>query len=202
MRSRISGNAMRTSSAIFVATSRASSCDRHAMTRPREYRKLPQCPATMRPSPAIYLASSIWQRRSYIEPATSARHILGSRTFLNRVKHFAKFQSSVSAEFRRSDSIVKNILVSFGVNASPTKSLSLTRRLTESENTLTATRAQLGKVETSFAETYAERGRLAAALDEAREQHQSEHNNLTIAVAPNMARPKRDQGETTGYLPW
>ena len=38
----------------------------------------------------------------------------------------------------------------------------LTRRLTESENTLTATRAQLGKVETSFAEAYAERGRLSA----------------------------------------
>ena len=36
----------------------------------------------------------------------------------------------------------------------------LTRRLTESENTLTATRAQLGKVEASFAEAYAERGRL------------------------------------------
>src|SRR4029079_3137610 len=34
----------------------------------------------------------------------------------------------------------------------------LTRRLTESENTLTATRAQLGKVEASFAEAYAERG--------------------------------------------
>ena len=40
----------------------------------------------------------------------------------------------------------------------------LTRRLTESENNLTATRAQLGKVEASFAEAYAERGRLAAAL--------------------------------------
>jgi crescentin len=44
----------------------------------------------------------------------------------------------------------------------------LTRRLTESENTLTATRAQLAKVEASFAEAYAERGRLAAVLEKQR----------------------------------
>jgi crescentin len=50
----------------------------------------------------------------------------------------------------------------------------LTRRLIESENTLTATRAQLGKVEASFAEAYGERGPLAAALDESKEQHQAE----------------------------
>jgi crescentin len=64
----------------------------------------------------------------------------------------------------------------------------LTRRLTESENTLTATRAQLGKVETSFAETYAERGRLAVALDEAREQHQAEHNNLNMRLDALQSR--------------
>jgi crescentin len=56
----------------------------------------------------------------------------------------------------------------------------LTRRLIESENTLTATRSQLGKVEASFAEAYAERGRLAAALDETREQRQTEQNSLNI----------------------
>lgn len=58
----------------------------------------------------------------------------------------------------------------------------LTRRLTESENTLTATRAQLGKVEASFAEVYADRGRLSAALDEAREQHQTERNSLNMRL--------------------
>jgi len=64
----------------------------------------------------------------------------------------------------------------------------LTRRLTESENTLTATRAQLGKVETSFAEAYAERGRLGAALDEAREQHQVERNSLTMRLDALQSR--------------
>jgi crescentin len=64
----------------------------------------------------------------------------------------------------------------------------LTRRLTESENTLTVTRAQLGKVETSFAETYAERGRLAAALDESREQHQSERNSLNMRLDALQSR--------------
>ena len=58
----------------------------------------------------------------------------------------------------------------------------LTRRLTESENALTATRAQLGKVEASFAEAYAERGRLGAALDESKEQHQAERNTMTMRL--------------------
>ena len=58
----------------------------------------------------------------------------------------------------------------------------LTRRLTDSENTLTATRAQLGKIEASFAEAYTERGRLAAALDEAKEQHQEERNSLNMRL--------------------
>ena len=64
----------------------------------------------------------------------------------------------------------------------------LTRRLTESENTLTATRAQLGKVEASFAEAYAERGRLAAALDEAKEQHQAERNSLNMRLDALQSR--------------
>ena len=58
----------------------------------------------------------------------------------------------------------------------------LTRRLTEAENTLASTRAQLGKLESSFAETHAERGRLAAALDEAKEQHQTERNALNMRL--------------------
>ena len=64
----------------------------------------------------------------------------------------------------------------------------LTRRLTESENTLTATRAQLGKVEASFAEAYAERGRLGAALDEAKEQHQAERNSLNMRLDALQSR--------------
>jgi crescentin len=70
----------------------------------------------------------------------------------------------------------------------------LTRRLTESENTLTATRAQLGKVEASFAETYADRGRLSAALDDAKEQHQTERNSLNMrldALASRAATAER-----------
>jgi chromosome segregation ATPase len=64
----------------------------------------------------------------------------------------------------------------------------LTRRLTESENTLTATRAQLGKVEASFAEAYAERGRLGAALDEAKEQHQTERSSLNMRLDALQSR--------------
>jgi chromosome segregation ATPase len=58
----------------------------------------------------------------------------------------------------------------------------LTRRLTDNENTVTAIRAQLAKVEASHAEAHSERGRLAAALDEAKEQHQSERNTLTMRL--------------------
>ena len=64
----------------------------------------------------------------------------------------------------------------------------LTRRLIESENTLTATRAQLGKVESSFAEAYAERGRLSAVLDEAKEQHQAERSNLNMRLDALQSR--------------
>jgi crescentin len=79
----------------------------------------------------------------------------------------------------------------------------LTRRLTESENTLTATRAQLGKVEASFAEAYAERGRLAAALDEAKEQHQAERNSLNMrldALQSRAATAERLLSETRQNL--
>jgi crescentin len=64
----------------------------------------------------------------------------------------------------------------------------LTRRLTESDNALTATRAQLSKVEASFAEAYAERGRLAAALDETREQRQAEQNSLNMRLDALQSR--------------
>ncbi len=58
----------------------------------------------------------------------------------------------------------------------------LTRRLTESENSLAAIRGQLTKMEASYAEVFAERGRLAAAHDEAREQHQAERTTLNIRL--------------------
>ena len=64
----------------------------------------------------------------------------------------------------------------------------LTRALTESENTLTTTRAQLGKVETSFAEAHAERNQFATALDETREQRQAEHNNLNMRLEALQSR--------------
>jgi chromosome segregation ATPase len=62
------------------------------------------------------------------------------------------------------------------------------RALTESENALTTTRAQLGKVEASFAEANAERSQLATALDESREQRQAEHNNLSMRLDALQSR--------------
>ena len=74
------------------------------------------------------------------------------------------------------------------VDQSLNETARLTRRLTETENTLTATRAQLGKVESSFAEAYAERGRLGAALDEAKEHHQAERNSLNMRLDALQSR--------------
>ena len=64
----------------------------------------------------------------------------------------------------------------------------LTRRLTDSDNTVTAIRAQLAKLEASYAEAHSERGRLAAALDESKEQHQSERNTLTMRLEGLVSR--------------
>jgi crescentin len=58
----------------------------------------------------------------------------------------------------------------------------ITRRLTESENTLAATRTQLAKVEATHAETSAERTRLATTLDETKEAHQTERNSLNARL--------------------
>ena len=51
-----------------------------------------------------------------------------------------------------------------------------------SPGAVTAIRAQLAKLEASYAEAHSERGRLAAALDESKEQHQSERNTLTMRL--------------------
>ncbi len=64
----------------------------------------------------------------------------------------------------------------------------LSRTLTETENALAATRAQLSKVEANFAETYAERGQLAVALDEVREQRQAEQNSLNMRLEALQSR--------------
>jgi crescentin len=64
----------------------------------------------------------------------------------------------------------------------------LSRTLTETENALASTRAQLSKVEANFAETYAERGQLAVALDEVREQRQAEQNSLNMRLEALVSR--------------
>jgi chromosome segregation ATPase len=64
----------------------------------------------------------------------------------------------------------------------------LTRRLTDSDNTVTAIRAQLAKLEASYADVFAERGRLSAALDEAKEQHLAERNTLTMRLEGLVSR--------------
>ncbi len=64
----------------------------------------------------------------------------------------------------------------------------LSHALIESENALTATRMQLAKVESSFAEASAERSQLATTLDETREQRQAEHNNLSMRLDALQSR--------------
>jgi chromosome segregation ATPase len=61
----------------------------------------------------------------------------------------------------------------------------------------------LGKVEASFAEAYAERGRLAAALAESKEQHQADHNSLNMrldALQSRVATAERLLGEARQNL--
>src|SRR6185312_10585160 len=59
---------------------------------------------------------------------------------------------------------------------------------TDSDNTVTAIRAQLAKLEANYAETFSERGRLAAALDEAKEEYQAERNTLTMRLEGLVSR--------------
>lgn len=64
----------------------------------------------------------------------------------------------------------------------------LSHRLTDSDNTLTATRAQLSKIEASLAEITAERDKLSAALDESRERHQAEQSSLNMRLDALQSR--------------
>ncbi len=64
----------------------------------------------------------------------------------------------------------------------------LTRRLTDTDNTLAATRAQVARVDGNFAEAHADRARLSAALDETREQQQAERNSLNMRLEALLSR--------------
>src|SRR3569833_2126283 len=87
--------------------------------------------------------------------------------------------SSTRSNARRRSS-TRNRRACAAISNSPAENGRRTRRLTDSDNTVTATRAQLAKLEASHAEAHSERGRLASALDEAKEQHQAERNTLTM----------------------
>ena len=64
----------------------------------------------------------------------------------------------------------------------------LSRRLTESENGLTAARARLEQMEISLAAAENERATLAAARDEANERHQSESYALNLRLEAMRSR--------------
>jgi crescentin len=64
----------------------------------------------------------------------------------------------------------------------------LSRRLTESENALTATRARLEQMDISLAATENERVTLATARDEANERHQSEAYALNLRLEALRSR--------------
>jgi chromosome segregation ATPase len=64
----------------------------------------------------------------------------------------------------------------------------LSRRLTESENALTAARAQLEQMHTSLAAVENERATLATASDEANERHQSQTYALHVQLEAQHSR--------------
>jgi chromosome segregation ATPase len=79
----------------------------------------------------------------------------------------------------------------------------LTRRITEAENTLSSLRTQLGRAETNLTEAVGERTRIAAALEEAREQHQAERNTMSMrleALQSRAATAERLLGEARQTL--
>ncbi len=124
------------------------------------------------------LAQESAQRRSLSESRRGAQEQLDAAE-----KHIVELEGELAAA-REKLALLEDDRRSLqtAVDHELNENARLTRRLTESENALTATRAQLGKVESSFAEAYAERGRLAAVLDETKEQHQAERNTLTMRL--------------------
>jgi len=68
----------------------------------------------------------------------------------------------------------------------------LSRRLAESENSLAATQGRLRQIEANFIEANNERARLAAALDEFKERHESDFATQTHALrGAAVARRRR-----------
>ena len=124
------------------------------------------------------LAQESAQRRSLSEARRAAQEQVDASE-----KHIVEMEGELAAAREKlvlmeDDRRSLQSAVDHGLN----ENARLGRRLTESENALTATRAQLGKVEASFAEAYAERGRLAAALDEVKEQYQAERNTMSMRL--------------------
>ncbi len=124
------------------------------------------------------LAQESTQRRGLSEARRAAQEQLDSAE-----KHIVELEGELAAAREKlvlmeDDRRSLTTAVDHGLN----ENARIGRRLTESENALTATRAQLGKVEASFAEAYAERGQLAAALDEVKEQHQAERNTMSMRL--------------------
>ncbi len=124
------------------------------------------------------LAQESAQRRSLSEARRAAQEQLDGAE-----KHLVELEGELAAAREKlvlmeDDRRSLQTAVDHGLN----ENARIGRRLTESENSLTATRAQLGKVEASFAEAYAERGRLAATLDEVKEQHQAERNTMSMRL--------------------
>ena len=64
----------------------------------------------------------------------------------------------------------------------------MSRRLTESENALTAARARLEQMDISLAATENERATLATARDESNERHQSESYALNLRLEALRSR--------------
>jgi|SRR5579862_373777 len=74
------------------------------------------------------------------------------------------------------------------LDKSVTDAARLSRKLAETENSLTIVHGRLRNVEANFAELTTERGRLANALEEAHERHEHERNSQRIRYDALQAR--------------
>lgn len=74
------------------------------------------------------------------------------------------------------------------LDKSVTDAARVSRKLAESENSLSTVHGRLRSVEANFAEMSTERGRLASALEEAHERHEHERNSQRIRYEALQAR--------------
>jgi crescentin len=74
------------------------------------------------------------------------------------------------------------------LDKSVTDAARLTRKLAETENSLTTVHGRLRNVEANFAEISTERGRLSTALEETHERHEHERNSARIRFEALQAR--------------